>query len=418
MPGAVRPRSISAHPAPPAASMRNVWILTLAQAFAGCGTLMMVTFGGIVGVRIAPAPALATLPWTLTILGVAAASVPAALLMQRLGRRRVFVGAGLLGACAALLAAWAVANAHFAAFCAAGALLGVNQALALQFRFAATEYTPVESAGRAIGLVMMGTLAAAVIGPELGDRARLLGGWPEFTGSFITLAVLLTAGSAILTRLGEPPVRASPGNAPSRPLASLAVQPAFVVAVLASVSSYAVMSFIMTATPLSMHVVDGMSVAETKRVITAHLLAMYVPSLFSGWLTRVVGLRAMMLLGVAMMAACVGIAAFVGHHFVHYMWGLVLLGLGWNLLFVAGTTLLARTHTTGERFKAQGFNDLLTFGTQALASLLAASTLQAFGWGWLNLATVPLLAGMLAAIAWLRARGGQAAREFSRAGSP
>ena len=323
--------------------MRNVWILSAAQAFGACGTIVLVTFGGIVGARIAPSPALATLPIACAVLGVALGTLPAAFAMRRLGRKPLFVGSTAIGAAAALGAAWATANADFVLFCAASLVIGMAQAVVMQYRFAATEHAPLERAGHAVGLVMVGTLAAAVIGPELGDRARLLGGWPEFTGSFVALAGLLLAGGVTLLWLGRPLAHGSSTDGPERPLRVVAAQPAFVIAVLAGVTSFAVMSFVMTATPISMHVHDGMSVTETRQVITAHLLAMYAPSLASGWLTRVVGLGGMMLGGAAAMAGCVLIAAQVGHELEHYLAALVLLGLGWNLLFVAGTTLLTQT---------------------------------------------------------------------------
>ena len=384
--------------------MRNLWILTAAQAFGACGTIVLVTFGGIVGARIAPSPALATLPLALTVLGVALGTLPAAIAMRYLGRKPLFVGSTVVGALAALGAAWATANADFALFCAAGVVIGMTQAVVMQYRFAATEYARLERAGHAVGMVMVGTLAAAVIGPELGDRARLLGGWPEFTGSFIALAGLLLAGGVTLTWLGAPLARSTSTEGPERPLRVVAAQPAFVIAVLAGITSFAVMSFVMTATPISMHVHDGMSVTETRQVITAHLIGMYAPSLASGWLTRVVGLSRMMLGGVAAMAGCVLIAAYVGHDFTHYLAGLVLLGLGWNLLFVAGTTLLTQTYSPAERFKAQGLNDFATFGAQAAASLLAGTAIEALGWARLNLAGLPLLAAMAAAALWLAAR--------------
>lgn len=381
--------------------MRNVWILTAAQAFAACGTIVLVTFGGIIGTRIAPTPALATLPLSIAILGVALTTIPAALLMQRFGRKPVLVAASLVGTGAAVLAAWATAHSQFALFCLAGFLIGTNQAFALQYRFAATEYVGPESAGRAVGLVMLGTLLAAVLGPELGDRGRLLGGWVEFTGSFLVLAALFALGGLTLLALGPPLARATHAGKAPRPLRVITAQPAFRVAVLASVSSYAVMSFIMTATPISMHVLDGHSVSETKRVISAHLLAMYAPSLASGWLTRTLGLKPMMVLGVACMAVCVLIAAVLGHHFVHYLWGLTLLGVGWNLLFVAGTTMLTHTYSAAERFHVQGVNDFATFGSQAVVSLLAGTAIHTLGWAWVNLVSLPLLALMLAAVAWL-----------------
>jgi MFS family permease len=274
----------------------------------------------------------------------------------------------------------------------------------MQYRLAATEYAPLEQAGRAIGMVMVATLVAAVIGPELGDRARLLGGWSEFTGSFLALAALSSLGAVALAYLGAPELRSVVQAAGERPLRVVAAQPEFIVAVLAGVTSSAVMTFIMTATPISMHVHDGMTVTATRQVITAHLVAMYAPSLVSGWLTRVLGLKTMMLLGVAAIGACVVVAAVVGHELAHNMASLVLLGLGWNQLFVAGTTLLTRTYTPDERFKAQGLNDFTMFVAQAVMSLLAGSAIAAVGWIGLNLVAVPLLVAMAAAVGWLAAR--------------
>jgi MFS family permease len=384
--------------------MWNVWILAAAQVFGACGTIVMVTFGGIVGAEIAPAPVLATLPMAITVVGVALATMPAAYAMRRVGRKPTFIASAMIGAGAALLAAWATAHTQFALFCAAGFLLGGSQGVVMQYRFAATEYAPPDQAGRAIGLVMLGTLAAAVLGPQLGDRARLLGAWPEFTGSFVALAALLLLGAGTLLALGPPMARSVHAAAPERPLREVALQPAFLVAVLAGVSSFAVMAFIMTATPISMHVHDGMTVTATRQVISAHLVAMYAPSLVSGWLTRTLGLKPMMLLGVGAMLGCVAIAVVVGQEFVHYLAALVLLGLGWNLLFVAGTTLLTSTYTPAERFKAQGLNDFIVAAAQAAMSLLAGSAIEAVGWTGLNLAGLPLLLAMIAGVVWLAAR--------------
>jgi predicted MFS family arabinose efflux permease len=385
--------------------MRNVWILALAQALAGSGTIVLVAFGGIVGSRLAPSPALATLPLSLAVVGVAVASVPASLAMQRWGRKPAFVGSALFGAIAALVCALAVARSSFELLCLGALLVGVNMTFVQQYRFAAAESVPAEQAGRAIATVMLGTLGAAVVAPELGDRLRLAGGWPEFTGSFVVLAVLGVVAALLLQTSFRPaPSADAAAGAAPRPLAVIARQPAYVVAVLCSVAGYGVMSFIMTATPISMHVLDGMSVAAAKQVITAHLLAMYLPSLASGWLVGRLGLPAMMYLGLACMGLCVAIAAAIGHEFAHYFVALVLLGIGWNFLFVAGTTLLTRSYASSERFRAQGFNDLATFGTQAVASLLAGASIHGLGWATLNLASIPLLLVALAAVLWWRSR--------------
>ncbi|HNR21863.1 MAG TPA: MFS transporter [Steroidobacteraceae bacterium] len=383
--------------------MRNVWILTLAQAMAACGMLVMFAFGGIVGARIAPTAALATLPLSLGVVGVAAASIPAALSMQRFGRRPMFVLSALVAALAGLGCAWAVAHAHFGAFCAGALVLGANMAFVQQYRFAAAEYVDVPLVPRAIAAVLLGTLAAAFLGPEAGDRLRNIGGWPEFTGSFIAVAVFLVLSALTLLALGPPMAHALARHDGGRPLRQIVRQRAYLVALFAGLTSYAVMSFIMTATPISMHVIDGHDVTATKNVITSHLVAMYLPSLASGWLIARLGIARMMMAGIVCMLACIVIAAALGHAFLHYFSGLVLLGVGWNLLFVAATTLLTRTYSPAERFRAQGFNDFATFTSQAIASLAAGAAISSIGWLNVNLVCIPLLLAMLVAVsAWRR----------------
>ena len=373
-------------------TMRNVYILTAAQALAGCSTIMLVAFGGIVGARIAPLPALATLPLSLSILGVAAMSLPAALIMQRVGRKRAFIGSALILAVGALVCALAVGQGNFWLLCLAGMLLGANMSFVQQYRFAATEYLPQEQAGRGVATVLLGTLAAAIIGPFIGQLVRNAGGWREYTASYLALAVLCVAAAVVLTRLQPARMTAANNERGGRPLSQILRQPAYLLAVLTGVAAYAVMSFIMTATPISMHEFDGFSGGATSAVITAHLIGMYLPSLFTPVLVRLLGLRTMMLTGVAAMLICVAIAAFVGRHFLHYFWALILLGVGWNLMFVAATTQLTSTYTPQERFRAQGFNDLAIFGTQGLASLAAGAAIQGVGWTRVNLLTLPLLA--------------------------
>lgn len=390
--------------------MRDVWILALAQACAACGTIMLVTFGGIVGTVLAPFPALATLPLSLSVLGVALTSIPAALLMQRIGRKPAFVGSAVMAVGASLLCAASVAAGSFAGLCMAGFLLGANMAFVQQYRFAAAEFVDAKDAGRAVSTVMLGTLTAAIVAPELGHRARLVGGWPEFTGSFVALAVVCALAALVLLTLGRPHVRVAYALHIVRPLGVIARQPAFLTAVLAGVTAFAVMSFIMTATPISMHVVDGLPVDDTKAVISMHLLGMYVPSLASGWLIRVLGVRPMMLLGLALMGVCVAISVFVGQHFVHYVAALVLLGIGWNFLFVAGTTLLTTSYAPSERYRAQGLNDFVVFGVQALASLAAGPAITRLGWHAVNLASLPLLVLMTAAIVWYGRTAGVTSR--------
>lgn len=375
--------------------MKNIYILTAAQALAGCSTIMLVAFGGIAGARIAPFPEIATLPLSLSILSMAATSLPAALLMQRIGRRRGFVGSACASAIAACICAFAIGTNNFALLCLAGALLGANMAFVQQYRFAATEFVAAEHAGRAVATVLLGTLAAAVIGPTIGQAVRNFGDWPEYTASYLALAAFCLGAAVVLTNLENPPITHTTTATGGRPLAKILQQPAFLLAVATAVTANAVMSFIMTATPISMHEHDGFSGGDTSLVITAHLIGMYLPSLFTPVVIRFLGLRSMVLCGTATMVVCVAIAAWLGRHFVHYFWALTLLGVGWNLMFVAATTQLTKTYSPEERFRAQGFNDLAVFGTQGLASLAAGAAIQGVGWENVNLLTLPLL-GLLA----------------------
>jgi MFS family permease len=225
---------------------------------------------------------------------------------------------------------------------------------------------------------------------DLVPSARHAGSFYSATGLYLVAAVLLSRISA-----------AAPAGAadlaPPRPLREIAAQPVFQVAVLGALASYTVMSFIMTATPISMHIVDGHDEVATARVIQVHLLGMYLPSLGSGWIIAKFGDRPVIVAGTLLMTVCVAIAVYAGHGVAHYGWALGVLGLGWNLLFIAATTLLTKTYTRGERVQAQTLNDFLVFGAQATASLLAGVAVTTIGWERLNLATLPLLAAVLLA---------------------
>jgi len=383
---------------------RNVAILTVAQALAGSGMTVMPVLGGIVGAALAPRPDLATLPVSLAIVGLALTTVPAALLMRRLGRRAGLITSAIASAAAACFASWSIVAADFVAFCAASALLGANVAFTLQYRYAAAESVPPADVSRAVSTVMIGTLVAAWVGPELALAARHWVPAHEFAGSFLGVAAMYLLAAAVLMLLE--PARshdAKSVEAPARPLFEVLVQPSYLVAVLAGVVAYGVMSFIMTATPISMHVIDGHGVDDTTWVIQSHLLAMYLPSLVSGRIIARVGINPTMVAGTLLMILCV-VIDLRGQHLMHYWWGLVLLGLGWNLLFVAGTTLLTTTYRHGERHRAQAINEFAIFGLQALASLLAGVAIETLGWSRLNLATLPFLAVMLVAITWIAVR--------------
>jgi MFS family permease len=384
---------------------RAVAVLALAQALSASGMMTMTLLGGILGSQLAPSPALATLPVSCTILGLAFATLPAALIMQKIGRRRAFISSALLAAVAAGVIALAIMQQSFGLLCGAALVLGTNLAFQLQHRFAAAECVSPHRVSQAVSMVMVGTLVAAAIGPQIALALKDVVPGHEYAGSFLGVAALCIATALTLTAYRAPSTSlAHAASGVARPLGRILAQPAYVTAVLAGIVSYAAMSFIMTATPISMHVHDHHSDAATAWVIQSHLLAMYAPSLFSGRLIARIGTRTGMTAGLVLMLVCV-LVDVSGHDLMHYWWGLVTLGVGWNLMFLSGTALLTTTYQPAERFRAQAVNEFAVFGSQAAASLLAGPAIAVLGWQTLNLAAlVPLAALVLALLVPLAQR--------------
>jgi len=340
------------------------------------------------------------LPLAVMVIGTAAATVFAALLMQRIGRRRGFALGAALASGAGLLSAYALYVGSFWLFCCGVGLWGANNAFVQQYRFAAAESADLASTSRAISLVLLGAIGGAVIGPLLATQGRDWIAQHAYMGSMLAVAMLQIGLSALFLafeddRIVEP---ARAAGAP-RPLPAMLASGSFVVAVLGGVVGYGVMNLVMTATPLSMHVHDGLSLGATAWVIQSHVLAMYVPSLFSGALIAFLGASRIMAVGVVAMLATVA-TGLQGHEVMHYWWALVLLGLGWNFLFVGSTALLVESYQPNERFKAQAINEFSVFGASALAALLAGTVLHAFGWNAILWTSAPLLIAMFVALRW------------------
>lgn len=376
--------------------MSNIIILAIAQVLSGSGLTVLVILGGIIGAELAPRPSLATAPLTVSIVAMALVSVPAALMMRRIGRRAGFILAAVIGAGGGLVGARSVAIQSFELFSLSAILIGASVAFSQQYRFAAAESVPPERVSRAISYVLIGSLGAALLGPQLALAGRWWFPQSEYAGSFVVVSALYLLAALVLVLL-KPAARISSQSLDDAgSVRDVLGRPLFRVAVLASAGGFMVMSFIMTATPISMHRVNHHSVEATTLVIQSHVLAMFLPSLASGHLIARFGERLIMQWGAALLAVCVAIAA-TGQQVMHYWWGLVLLGVGWNFLFVAGTTLLTKTLDEAIRHRGQAINEFTVFGAQALASLLAGFAVQAFGWVAINLATLPLLVWMFVA---------------------
>ena len=354
----------------------------------------MVLAGGLVGLLLAPSPVWATLPVALVVVGMGAFSYPAAAIMRRLGRRTGIVLGSAVAALAQVGAAGAIIIGSFAGFCVALTVIGANQAFVQQYRFAAAENVPASRVSYAISLMLLSGLVSAYIGPELGKVGRDWIAGAPFAGAFVAVAGLNVLAALLLMAYREQGWEETVANEPVRPTLQIVKQPTYIVAAAAAGLSYAVMSLIMTAAPISMHTVHGHSLDATALAIESHITAMYLPSLFTGLLVARIGAYRCMVIGVAILAGAVGVAAWQ-HGAVHYWLALVLLGVGWNFLFTAGSTLITTTYRASERFRAQGVNDLIVFGTMALVTLAAGALLQYAGWRALTLSTLPLLVLML-----------------------
>jgi MFS family permease len=378
----------------------NVNLLVAAQALGAASPPIIISLGGIVGQTLATDPTLATLPVSLFNLGVALSTIPAALLMRSLGRRAAYSMGALMGMLSGLLAAWGVLRGSFELFCLGTALAGFYGACVQSYRFAASDAVEPSQRGRAISRIMIGGLAAAVIGPQLVIWTR--DAWPgaPFAGSFIGQSALALIALPLLLALRAPaPLTAAEAAGPARSLGEIARQPKFVVAVIAGVVSYGLMSFIMTATPIAM-VGCGHTVGEAALGIQWHVLAMFAPSFFTGRLIERFGKPGITALGLALMAAS-GLLALAGLELLHFWGALILLGVGWNFGFIGATAMVTDCYRPTERAKVQALNDFLVFGTVAIASFSSGRLLNTAGWDMLNTLMLPLLAVVMVLLGWL-----------------
>ncbi|NQU88608.1 MAG: MFS transporter [Mariniphaga sp.] len=368
---------------------RNVWLLTIAQALLLSVSSTVVFVGGLIGSKLAPLENLATLPVASIVVGTAVTIPPVTLLMKTIGRRKSFFILGILSIFVALLTSYSIYISNFYLFCISTFLFGFTYSGVMQFRFAAMESVSENLLPKAASMVLVGGIAAAFLGPEVAMLGKDLLS-VEFAGSFILLAGLFAIGLFFLIGFKNPVIQKESIEDFQRPLSEIFKQPVFWVAILSATVGYAVMSFIMTATPVSMHFMDGHSLSHTKWVIQSHIVAMFLPSLITAWIIRKIGVSRMMIAGLIAYVICI-VIAFAGKDVVNYWVSLILLGIGWNFLFIGATTLLPQSYKPSERFKVQAVNDFVIFGSQAVASLSAGWFIFAFGWKTLLLINLPFM---------------------------
>ena len=384
----------------------NLTILGLGTMLSISATSIMVLVGGIVGAELAPNPIWSTLPISLMTVGLALTTIPSAMAMKRVGRRVGFSFSAVVAIGGALLAAYAVMQHSFALFCQGALLVGTNSAYVQQYRFAAVESVEPRLAGRAVSLTLLGGVLAGILGPEIARRTQGMVPSALYVGSFVSMAILFVMVLLLMLffkDVSKTPAEQARDGGTARPLKKIVLQPIYITALLSGMAAYGVMSFIMTATPVHMHRIAGFSLGNTSLVIQSHIIAMFLPSLFSGYLLDRLGPIRVMLAGLAAITACVLLGA-VSVVLVQYWGALVLLGVGWNFLFVGATVLLTKTYLPPERYKAQAFNEFTIFSVQAMLSLSAGVMLYRSNWEMLNLVNLPLLLLVLVAIIWVRKR--------------
>ena len=377
---------------------KNVWILTACQSLFMSLSVFMVFVAGIIGSELAPTKSLSTLPVATIVVGTALSVIPVIRLMSIFGRKKVFLSSCIYSILLIGLCIFSISKEIFFLFSFASFCLGATVATMMQFRFAAIESVALEQRPSATAVVLLGGLISAFLGTEIAAIGKDFFE-TDFVGSFMLL-VLLFVFAFILMIFFEPAVEFKEEvDKSKRPLTDIIQQGSFIVAVSAATTGYVVMSFIMTATPVSMHVMDGHSLHHTKLVLQSHVIAMFLPSLFTAYIVKYIGLTRMMLLGILLLFISVFIA-FISHALINYWWSLILLGLGWNFLFIGGTNLLPKAYNENEKFKVQSINDFLIFGFQAFAALSAGWFVFNFGWEVVLLSVLPLLLLQLLMLTW------------------
>ena len=379
---------------------KNLILLTLSQIFSFTAAPVTVFLSGIIGSQISTIKSLSTLPMSISVVGIAIGAIIATKVMSLFGRKTGFIFASIGNTIASILAAYSVFNQNFNLFCFANFFLGVGMAFTHQYRFAAAESVEKNIAPKAISIILFGGIISAFLGPSLANYSKDLISENLYVGSYLSLAIL-TFIPAILFLFYE-----SKGTIrqnieyTGRSYLELISQPRFIQAITASAFGYAIMTFLMTATPISMHVMEKMSLSKTGIVIQFHVASMFLPSLVTGHLIKKIGHSNVIYAGLFFYSMTLFISIF-DQTFLNYMFALIFLGLGWNFLFISGTSLLVLTYEENEKFKAQGLNDFVVYSVHALGSLSAGIFITITSWKIMNLICIPFM--ILIILASLRA---------------
>ncbi len=360
---------------------------------------LLITASAIIGYSLAIDKSLATLPLALQFLATMLITIPASLLMNRFGRRKGFIFSSIIGLCGGSLAIVSIYEDSFALFCLTSVLFGIYTGFGNYFRFVATEVAPPEHTNTAISYVLAGGVLAAVIGPNLANYTKDLLEI-SYLGSFIAVLILYALNLFNILTIDLPKPLNQAISAHARPLIEITRQPVFIVALMAALIGFSMMTLLMTATPLAMQK-EHHEFSDVAFVIQWHVLGMFAPSFFTGHLINRWGAENIIFTGGLLVLGCI-VTNLLGTSLDHFWFALFLLGVGWNFMFIGGTTLLTQTYNEAEKAKTQALNDFSVFTAVTLASLGAGLLQYHLGWRMVNISVIPFIVLCLVVILWLK----------------
>ena len=380
------------------ATKKNVSLLAACQALLFTNNATVIALNGLAGYALASNKALATLPVTGWVVGAALSTVPASMLMRRFGRRAGFTVGALAGILGALICSLALWLSSFWLMCCGTIVFGVYNAFGQYYRFAAADACKDDFKARAISLVLAGGLVGGIVGPQFSQRTVDLF-TTQYMGAYLSLIFFLVVVIVLLRWLDIPPPSEAELAGPVRPMREIAVQPAFFVAVTAATVGYGVMNLLMVSTPLAMGFC-GHPFGDAATVIGWHVIGMFGPSFFTGSLITRFGVLSVMFVGALILYVCVAIAL-SGITVAHFWVAMVLLGIGWNFLYIGGTTLLTESYRPSEKAKVQGINDMIIFVTMATTSFSSGLLLDRNGWDTINYLALPFISIAVVGLLWM-----------------
>ncbi|MDF2184600.1 MFS transporter [Grimontia hollisae] len=368
---------------------KNVWLLALCQALLMSGNIVLISVNGLIGQQLSPSDTWVTLPVSTQFVGLMMATIPASLIMAKIGRKNGFRLGNIIGILGALLCVYALNQGAFWLFCFSTLLLGVGIGFGTLYRFAAIEVSEPEVRDKAISLSMAGGVLAAILGPNLAIASQHWLPGTHFSGAFVGIAALYIISLLVLHFIALPPAVASRDQSVQSPVGQILKAPGYLVAVIAAVVAYAVMNLLMTVTPIAMHK-HGFHFEQAALVIEWHVLGMFIPSFFTGTIIGKIGARMTILLGSLFFVGCI-LVNLNGVSEWHFRAALVMLGVGWNFMFIGATSQLTQTYLPQDKARAQAMNEFAVFGSVTVTALAAGFLEASLGWQTLNLIVLPFV---------------------------